>query len=806
MSATQNALLSRTRSARVPTGANSSRSLAPTSLGGSQTHTTPTASNISLFLTNLRLLNLDHLPDWPDINALTFTNKDVAQGQKKRIQSVEWALYQLFTLWDPDEAQDVRHDLDVSSKSFAHADTLLQKLQPFFPPADQLQSTNLRAALLRCLDQAKKNGVLGRDTVLRKTMLDECKGERLEEILAVFSSAVLKKTVTKEQSKDRKHAAIAHNLALEKRGYSGDRMEYSPLILAHRSSLRDKLSHKNSARAQYKEIAELLNSKEREIASRRQQLEISQEQEINLSLSEDDKIQLRRAVRNNWTGNERWMEALLYGDAKSRQDKMLTTPFDRVWRRVRADRLDELKGHSGGLLEQLNERVHVQKERLHKWQNFHKEMFGDVTSEPERQGGARIDRQKGIDLGFEIHASLQLGRMSPRKLTPMKSTPLPGEYGTLLEDMHTELKQTDTVLSSRPLRRLGGGIQDPKSPIQSSCSEKPVEESVSELSELEEDLARQTVTAGRQPRQQDQDFAESDATTTQLLKRHRPKLPQPLSSQHAFRPKLSSTDISPSEDLTPRLSSSRRSPNRPTSRTSPSPVRSPPRILSPSPQRLTESQSPILRTQSPEDLFPSPTQRQADHILESMNAASPSPVKQSRPRHTLSLAERTRLSMVRGSGLDIDEDDDTAMTSPPPTRLRRRNTSSRSPTKRKPSTPPVVPEDSGDADVETDKNTAEDDLVARTRKSMANFEAAQQKARLDRQRSLKRASKQSTGSISRQSYFPSLAEEEKTEKVVLEELIADDGEGVDYEAVFKSRPKIKSSPPSTPVRGGGMWE
>lgn len=65
------------------------------------------SSNVSLFLTNLRLLDLDSLPDWPDINPLTFTNRDLAQGQKKRIQSVEWALYQLFDLWDAEETRNV---------------------------------------------------------------------------------------------------------------------------------------------------------------------------------------------------------------------------------------------------------------------------------------------------------------------------------------------------------------------------------------------------------------------------------------------------------------------------------------------------------------------------------------------------------------------------------------------------------------------------------------------------------------------------------------------------------------------------
>ena len=73
--------------------------------------TTPQApngpSNITLFLTNLRLLDLDLRDDWPDITALTFSTKDSQQNQKKRIQSVEWALYQLFAIWDPEETRNV---------------------------------------------------------------------------------------------------------------------------------------------------------------------------------------------------------------------------------------------------------------------------------------------------------------------------------------------------------------------------------------------------------------------------------------------------------------------------------------------------------------------------------------------------------------------------------------------------------------------------------------------------------------------------------------------------------------------------
>jgi hypothetical protein len=75
--------------------------------GGPGTRIPPQASNISVLVTNLRLLDLDLSPDWPGINAQTFSAKDATQGQKKRIQCTEWALYQLFSLWDPEEAKNV---------------------------------------------------------------------------------------------------------------------------------------------------------------------------------------------------------------------------------------------------------------------------------------------------------------------------------------------------------------------------------------------------------------------------------------------------------------------------------------------------------------------------------------------------------------------------------------------------------------------------------------------------------------------------------------------------------------------------
>lgn len=813
MAAVQNNLLSRTRSARVPAPKSTKNLSSTTDPAASSKHHRIVASsptNVSLFLTNLRLLDLDLRPDWPGLNLLTLTNKDAAQGQKKRVQCVEWALYQLFVLWDPEEARN--------------------KLQPFFPPLEQTQSVNLRAALLRCLEQAKKNGVLGRDTVLRKTMLDECKGERLEEVLAVFSSTVLKKVATEEQLNSKAYPAVAQALALENRGYTGERTDLSSLIIAYKVSLKSTLDRKTDSRAQYKHFAQLLDSKERGITSRRDRANAHVQRSKIPKLSETSKQEIRRAVRTNWTGNERWMEALLYGDTKSHNDGVLTTPFDRVWRRVRSDRLDELEDTSGGLLEQLDNRVHAQQARLDKWQSFRKEMFSDAVDQPKGNATGRVGPQRGIDLGFGAHEGLHLGRISPRKLASAKKPHLTPEYRTLVDGLEMELNksQGQVVSTFAQLRRRE---QPLKSSIQSSSSEKPAEETVSELSELEEELAKTSLPLRNKPletsSQGTDDAMEVDTDLRPSQRAPRPRLPQPLKTMHAFRPKSVPTEISPTEPSKPTLrseskaSSPRRSPVQQSRDVSRSPIRSSRLSPSPSPSRShVRGGSPDM-TQSPEEIPPSPTQQQADQILASMNAVSPSPVKQQRPRHTLSLAERTRLSMARGSSVDLDDDDEVALGSP--SRPRRRNTSSRSPTKRStPATPTAIPEDSAAGDGgATPKAEKEDDIVARTRKSMANFEATQQRVRLEKERSARREARKKSmsnksGEIARQAYFPpdTVDEEdgagEGDSTAMLEELIAREAQmgtaGVDYDSVFRSRPRIKASPPSTPAGDRGGFE
>ena len=97
----------RSRSLRIPPSSN----LKPPLTAPLPPASGPT--NVKLFLTNLRLLDLDLREDWPDIKAVTFSTKDAQQNQKKRIQCVEWALYQLFAIWDPEETSNVPYPKEI---------------------------------------------------------------------------------------------------------------------------------------------------------------------------------------------------------------------------------------------------------------------------------------------------------------------------------------------------------------------------------------------------------------------------------------------------------------------------------------------------------------------------------------------------------------------------------------------------------------------------------------------------------------------------------------------------------------------
>ncbi|KAH6634994.1 HAUS augmin-like complex subunit 6 N-terminus-domain-containing protein [Chaetomium sp. MPI-SDFR-AT-0129] len=912
------ATVSRTRSTRVPSSAangnGTDRKLAPSAslrgnraAGGpsattSTTTTTTTAMPppsapaptipstppppLTLFLTNLRLLNLDHRPDWPDLTLSTFTTNPPpprdgsGTSQKRRVQAVEWALYHLFRLWDADETR--------------------AKLQPFFPPQDQVQSVNLRAALLRGLEQVKKSGVLGREVVVRRGMLDECKGERLEEVLVGLSAAVLRKVVA-EKSRGKKGrggyapAAVAERMALEG---TGGRTEMGVLVLAHKVSLRRMLEDKNAARVRFREFSDLLDAKEMGLARKRGELEAAKRRGRDQAVAEEKQREVCRAVRNNWTGDERWLEALLYGDSQSHKDGVLTAPYDRVWRRMQTGRLAELEDTFGGLVGQLEGRVRGQQERLQKWQGFRQRMFGKAGAGSVRKGQEEQAKQRGIDLGFRAHESLRLDRMSPKKLPRVAPKQLDSHYEALVKGLQVDLAKISPPTQAVPSFFERPQLERPRVRTEEDLSGSEV---ISEISDIEHaELPLRPSPSRRDPIKMSEErafepvlrkaktfddehhaFFETEPLTPSRIKRastvqtrasptrrqsiqKSPTKTAPerrLSAASKAKPPPTRLPASPRHQQSPSSS-----PPRPRPR--PPPVLSHPEML-PQQQQQQQQQQQVPEStipspeppSSPEDRSISPTQDLASDILTSAIPASPSPLK--KVRRTLSLAERTRLSMARKTSLSnlrvpVDEDafdeetdtgpsredsdgeyaDDTVLVAPSTPQRSRASTVATTVTNRSiPPIPiPIVTEPPVSPDRTSPSRAAQDyqpyeDLAARTRRSIANSEPARQRAQLERRRSLRPQNQQqqqqqpSTPTGTRRgSYFPAVDEEGWDDRnggdgddgnrdgdrdgdgdgqnttLLLTEALLNAGREDDYEAVFMSRPKLKTSPVGTPRR------
>ncbi|KAI9678237.1 MAG: hypothetical protein M1817_006182 [Caeruleum heppii] len=387
----------------------------------------------SLFLTNLRLLDLGQLHDWPEDAPQAFTTHEPHQNLKARIKCIEWALYRLFELYAPQETRE--------------------KLSPFFPPLVPLQSLNLRAALFRCLSELKKNGSLGRDTVLRKSMLDECTGERFEEILALFSALVLKHVLT---GKDVAGGigSVVRRLVTATRLSEYEQPMLEPLIITHRAALTKILRERNTSAARYREFDGLLRQAETRQAQREEKLEqLSQTLASETLPTPAESNVLERQLRENCFGDERWSDLILQGGSENKADPLLDLSPATVWENVESGKSHDLQtSKSQGLLEDLDSRVHQLNRQLHHWKACRAKFTprSDKSTEKLQEEGGERSKTTRIDFGFGAHTSLQLPREAERKAGSKPSMmtagakthgdyPPDGEYARLVNAMRAEL-------------------------------------------------------------------------------------------------------------------------------------------------------------------------------------------------------------------------------------------------------------------------------------------------------------------------------------------------------------------------------
>ncbi|RAQ99051.1 HAUS augmin-like complex subunit 6 N-terminus-like protein [Stemphylium lycopersici] len=733
------------------------------------------APDVKLFVTNLRLLEFDLRDDWPDITVQTLSAKNA--DQRQRIAGTEWALFRLFEIWDPNETA--------------------QKLQPFFPPLEPLQSLNLRAALYRCLNELKKNGILGRESVLRKTMLDECKGEKFYEVIAIFSNAVLKKVLVARDQSER-NAAVARSLAMASMLPADQQRSLLPLAIAHKAALLNVLKKKEEKRRKYLEFEGLLDKKAEDINRRiRKSKETPRAKKPVVPQKEADAV--KKQLKDNWIGNQQWLDVMLHGDDVQAEDAFLDNRFDKVWHMVeKGQKLQDVAPQTG-LLENLQSRVKEQQDRLQKWKAFHEELKSESSATGTSADGKHVAPVK--ELKFDVHSQYQLPSSNQQvEVTSIKRPELRAEYRDILSDMDEDLLRAGKVkanpISTIIPRRRALSTKEQRSPPRSrkmtlteSVPASPTSPIVPpKPKHLSRPNSLQKVPILPRPSQHVLAATPVDSEATLVgrnstLRNAAPTthhVDSPAQTQYEDKSAPVSAPPTPGAvDQTPRSPENRTTVTLALQEASPSPKASPRRLGSASPEYrsgppVPNFEPPVL---DPEEVL-------ADQIINSIGNATPSPVKKPQPQMSLSLLERTRMTMSRTNSFEPVPE------SPDPL----------------PSMAPLSIPPSEDPDRHAT-------LLERTRQSMA---ASQSMPRRTTSKKEKRVSSGGSHS-SRHSLFPvnqfdtprsrksfeSLEEKrsESIERTPTEHLFSDE---VDYDRVFKSRPRIATSPIWSPDGRGGV--
>ncbi|KAJ5173673.1 uncharacterized protein N7500_001604 [Penicillium coprophilum] len=352
----------------------------------------PSPSHLDVFIRNLNLLRLDQREDWPGVSLRTLT--PTSQNQRHRTRLIEWSLYHLFTIWDPEVSQNVP-SLDVILQEWTLLTFARRNSDPSSP------SVNLRAALFRCLGELKKNGDLGREIVLRKTMLDDCKGDKFEELLAGFSTAVLRKVVA--VSGDKMLYSSAMKLSTATAIAPADYQNLLPLILAHQVSLDSAGERHARVRDAYHRFSQLLDDKKDELTER-----ANHGPGGCMVGMQSDPEGMVRELQTNWLGSEEWATALLEGGSQSSTDAFLEHPFSTAWMRATDSNAARLsRGLKQDLVLDLEARVLLQRSRLRKWHEYNNSLSKERSTDELTTASPKEPR-----VLFRDHQSLTVASIS----------------------------------------------------------------------------------------------------------------------------------------------------------------------------------------------------------------------------------------------------------------------------------------------------------------------------------------------------------------------------------------------------------
>ena len=213
---------------------------------------------------------------------------------------------------------------------------------------------------------------------MRKSMFDDCKGEKLQELLASFSTIVLRKTLA---AGDAGKVSIAGRLAIAKQVTTKEHESFLPLAIAHRASLTGLLQRKRELRARYQSFGCTLSAKEKELDKRFEAVVQTQGFLDENKIPDNMVSRLSTLFEKHWKGNLDLVAVVTQGEEHGLRDSLLDRPFQDVWPEVSNGKFDEkTETTRQGLSQDLEKRVANQESRLNQWKDFKEAIQRDTNS------------------------------------------------------------------------------------------------------------------------------------------------------------------------------------------------------------------------------------------------------------------------------------------------------------------------------------------------------------------------------------------------------------------------------------------
>jgi hypothetical protein len=273
-------------------------------------------------------------------------------------------------------------------------------------------------------------------------MLDDCRGTKFEEVLAVFSTAVLRKLVSQDSVEPGLKLAFAKGMSQREL----DRLV--PLVLAHYSILESTKRNRSGIRENHGLFSKLLDAKSDKLASR-------SKKKLQLPDEVPHAEQLEQEVKANWFGSQGWADTLLNGGATIETDAFLELPFEKAWSRAKRGNINDLaKPSHPDLLQDLDARLANARHRLQRMKEFKTTMRRIETESGMRESAQAHKKDQGIV--FKEHLAITVANMSKVAQEPIDTPFFVDEHQAIISSMQEGLTKINggRAKNTKPARNI----------------------------------------------------------------------------------------------------------------------------------------------------------------------------------------------------------------------------------------------------------------------------------------------------------------------------------------------------------------